>query len=1296
MSSKFELDKFVVAPTEEQFEQCRKDDLMLIADFYNIELPRSALKREIKEILHTELVKQKVLPGTSVITGVATTASSDDLEAAEAEFKSEDIARMDPVSPSTKNPLLAIRLKELEVELCRQQYQNQLLHVRAVELETQRDIRLKELELELKTRQARRSPSPVLRGNSPVQTPVQASSPLPAASSVLPVSSDIDIDISRQISLVPTFRESEVDTYFTVFERIAATLKWPRNIWPLLLQCKLVGKAQEVCSALTIEQSLDYDSVKAAVLRAYELVPEAYRQKFRKHVKNPSQTFVEFAREKTTLFEKWCTASKITTLEQLKELILVEEFKNCISEKIVVYLNEQKASSLSEAAIFADEFVLTHKVAFTSPRSSRRTVVERNYSSKATAAVPKDDQNSDSSVMSRECFYCHEKGHLIAACPVLKRKSQRKAQSTYKSVSLVHTHSSDSLLSIDPSFEPFVCEGVVAFSELDPDPKPVRILRDTGAAQSFVLAGVLPFSSQSSCNSDVLVQGIELGVVVVPKSYRENVLSVAHDHELSGHLGIKKTYYNLLKHFFWPGIKSTVSQYCRSCHACQVAGKPNQVISPAPLKPIPVMNEPFEKLVIDCVGPLPRTKSGHSYLLTLMCSATRFPEAIPLRSLKTPTIVKAIVKFCTTFGLPKFIQSDQGSNFMSRVFRKVMKELNIKHCISTAYHPQSQGVLERFHQTLKTMIRTYCLQHQKDWDEEIPLLLFAVRNTMQESLGFSPAELVFGHSLRGPLKVLQEQLLSVSQTDASQKNVLDHVSSFRERLHLVWQLAQKSLANSQTRMKGRYDKRSVRRSFKVGDQVLVLLPLPGSALQAKFTGPYVIEAKLSDTDYVVGTPERRRKTRVCHINMLKLYVSRPDTKDSAPPSVLTPAAVTSVDVVASEYSPCVDGLHLGSACLSGARLQNSEALVTLHSKLSHLSSSSQSELIQLINKYSSLFSDVPTVSNVLMHDIDVGDHPPVKQNAYRVNPAKREIMERETRYLVENGLAVPSCSPWCSPCLLVPKPDGTSRFCTDYRKVNQLTKSHSYPLPRMEDCVDRVGKAKFVTKLDLLKGYWQVPLTERASEISAFVTPDAFLQYKVLPFGLKNAPATFQRLMNQVLANVKHCEAYLDDVVCYSDTWNSHLQTLEEVFSRFQAANLTLNLAKCEFCHATVTYLGKEVGHGTVRPLEAKVQAIVEFPVPKSKRDLRRFLGMAGYYRNFCKNFSDVVKPLTDILRKAVSFNWDTKCEIAFESLKTLLCNAPVLAAPDFSRPFKLEVDASGTGAGAVLLQEDDYGIDHP
>ncbi len=242
-----------------------------------------------------------------------------------------------------------------------------------------------------------------------------------------------------------------------------------------------------------------------------------------------------------------------------------------------------------------------------------------------------------------------------------------------------------------------------------------------------------------------------------------------------------------------------------------------------------------------------------------------------------------------------------------------------------------------------------------------------------------------------------------------------------------------------------------------------------------------------------------------------------------------------------------------------------------------------------------------------------------------------------------------------------------SRFCTDYRKVNQLTKSDSFPLPRIDDCVDRIGQAKFVINLDLLKGYWQVPLTDRASEISAFATPDVFLQYKVLAFGLKNAPATFQRLMCKVLSNVKNCEAYLDDVVCYSDTWESHLKTLEEVFSRFQEANLTLNLTKCDFCHAKVTHLDKEVGHGTVQPVKSKVYAINAFPSPKSERELRRFLGMAGYYRNFCKNFSDVVKPLNGSLRKDVSFVWSSNCQIAFDSLKMLLCSSPVLASPDFT-----------------------------
>ena len=161
------------------------------------------------------------------------------------------------------------------------------------------------------------------------------------------------------------------------------------------------------------------------------------------------------------------------------------------------------------------------------------------------------------------------------------------------------------------------------------------------------------------------------------------------------------------------------------------------------MKPIPAFEEPFSKIMIDCVGPLPKTKSGNQYLLTIMCTSTRFPEAIPLKSVTAPKIVKALTKFFTYFGLPKSIQSDQGSNFMSGLFQQVMHTLGIDQFKSSAYHPESQGALERFHQTLKTMMKAYCLENQKDWDEGIHFLLFAVRESVQESIGFSPFELVF-------------------------------------------------------------------------------------------------------------------------------------------------------------------------------------------------------------------------------------------------------------------------------------------------------------------------------------------------------------------------------------------------------------------------------------------------------------------------------------------------------------------------------------------------------------------------
>ena len=782
--------------------------------------------------------------------------------------------------------------------------------------------------------------------------------------------------------------------------------------------------------------------------------------------------------------------------------------------------------------------------------------------------------------------------------------------------------------------------------------------------------------------------------IVVPTIYRREVMSLAHEHPMAGHLGVNKTYERINTHFWWPTLKRDVSEFCKSCPVCQIVGKPNQKIPRAPLQPIPAFQEPFSRIIIDCVGPLPKTKSGNQYLLTIMCAATRFPEAIPLRNIKSPTIVRALIKFFTLFGLPQSVQSDQGSNFMSGLSQQVMHELGITQYKSSAYHPESQGALERFHQTLKNMMRSYCFEFQRDWDEGVHLLLFAAREAVQESLGFSPFELVFGHRVRGPLQLLKEKWLNNS--DKSDLNLLDYVSGFKTRLVRAGEIAKENLKDSQTRMKVWYDRNAKSRVFEPGEKVLVLFPIPGDPLRARYSGPYEIETKLSDVNYVVKTPGRRKQRQLCHINMLKKYVDRDSTNTVKPVAVTVSGQscddvtedITNVDddnkfsvVQDNEYTP---------------KLANSEVLANLDTKLCHLDQQHQNEVTGLIHEFPNLCSDVPTHTDFVHHDVDVGGASPIKRHPYRLNPEKTKYLDEEVKYMLDNNIIEPSSSDWSSPCVLVPKPNGTYRVCQDFRMVNAVTKADSFPIPRIEDCIDKVGRAKYVSKFDLLKGYWQVPLTDRAKEISAFVTSKTFYQFRVMPFGMKNAPATFQRLVNRVIDGIDGCQAYIDDLVVYADTWDEHMKQLHKLFERLTEANLTINLIKSDFCHATVTYLGHVVGQGQIKPIRAKVEAIEQFPQPPNKKALQRFLGMAGCYRKYCPNFSVVAYPMTNLLKKTAKFVWCKSCTEAFNKIKAILKNSPVLSAPDFERQFYLAVDASDVGCGAVFTQILEDEIEHP
>ncbi|CAM4642099.1 unnamed protein product [Lepidochelys kempii] len=246
--------------------------------------------------------------------------------------------------------------------------------------------------------------------------------------------------------------------------------------------------------------------------------------------------------------------------------------------------------------------------------------------------------------------------------------------------------------------------------------------------------------------------------------------------------------------------------------------------------------------------------------------------------------------------------------------------------------------------------------------------------------------------------------------------------------------------------------------------------------------------------------------------------------------------------------------------------------------------------------------------------------------------------------MLEMGVIRPSGSAWASPVVLVPKPDGEIRFCMDYHKLNAVTCPDNYPMPHTDELLEKLGCAQFISTLDLTKGYWQVPLDESAKERSAFITHVGLYEFNVLPFRLRNAPTTFQKLVDSLLAGLgEYAVTYLDDVTIFSDSWAEQLEHLRKVFESIREAELTVKAKNCQIGLNRVTYLGHRVGQGTINPLQAKVNAIQKWSVPKSKKQVQSFLGLAG----FVLHYSQITAPLTDLTKKKQpnGIQWTEECQ---------------------------------------------------
>lgn len=297
------------------------------------------------------------------------------------------------------------------------------------------------------------------------------------------------------------------------------------------------------------------------------------------------------------------------------------------------------------------------------------------------------------------------------------------------------------------------------------------------------------------------------------------------------------------------------------------------------------------------------------------------------------------------------------------------------------------------------------------------------------------------------------------------------------------------------------------------------------------------------------------------------------------------------------------------------------------------------------------------------------------------------------------GVIEESNSPWCSPAVLVRKP-GKVRLCIDSRKLNEVTKKDSYPLPHINGLLSRLKDTFFISGIDLKDAFLQIRLTESSKEKTAFAIPGKPLyHYKYMPFGLCNGPQTMSRLMDKVIPSRlrENVFIYLDDLLICSSDFKSHIDILSQVASCLKAAKLTINVSKSKFCQREIRYLVYIVGNGCLKVDPSKVEAIENFPMPKTPKQIRRFIGMANWYRSFIYNFSDLAGPLTVCLKKSKGkFQLTEEAKLSFEKLKLALSTAPVLAQPDFTKEFIIQCDASKVGVGGVLFQYDDNGKEHP
>ena len=392
-------------------------------------------------------------------------------------------------------------------------------------------------------------------------------------------------------------------------------------------------------------------------------------------------------------------------------------------------------------------------------------------------------------------------------------------------------------------------------------------------------------------------------------------------------------------------------------------------------------------------------------------------------------------------------------------------------------------------------------------------------------------------------------------------------------------------------------------------------------------------------------------------------------------------------------------LFRGTPDATGSNQEQGRGPASFYDKVVHLPTSMQETIVENLEESGVVArslddlrpSDVP-----IQHEFELTDSSPIHFSPRRLPPRHSMLVRREIDKMLEAGIITPSTSAWSFPVVIASKKDGKPRFCVDYRIMNRRMKADRWPLPKMEEIFDDLEGSNVFSTLDLFSGYWQVRMADHCKERTTFICRYGTYQFEVMPFGLMNAPSTFQRMMDLIFRDLEYVKCYIDDVVVYSRSMEEHASHLVHVIDMIAQHGLKLKISKCSFAQSKVKLLGHVVGKGGVSVDNEKIEAISAAPVPRNTAELRNLLGLAGYYRRFIKGFAGISAALHRATSTKREFAWTDEMMSAFEVLKQRLTSPPVLAFPEFEAPFIVETDASSVAVGAVLAQKKEDGKVHP